>query len=262
MHNYFILDGVDSREFGIFLGGQGTFGAPSKAYNYHNIPGRNGALIGTEKRFNNIEVTYPALIYKDFKQNISDFRNFLLSRDGYVRLEDTFNRDEYRLASYSDAFELEVTKRNDAGKFDITFNCKPQRWLASGEIKSEATSSMTLTNPTLFRSKPLVRVYGYGYLFFPAPPGFNRTLTVEISDYSALNLSYIDIDCETMRAYNGDTLLNSYVNVYVELDGHGNRDYGVDYPTLPPGTLTVSKWSGVSFDHITKFEIIPRWWKL
>lgn len=262
MRNYFILDGVDSRDFGVYLSGQGTFGAPSKAYTYHDVPGRNGSIIGTEKRFNNIEVTYPAFIYTNFKQNISDLRNFLLTRDGYVRLEDTYNRDEYRLVSYAGAFEPDVTKRNDAGSFDITFNCMPQRWLASGETKSEATFSMTLTNPTQFRSKPLVRVYGYGYLFFPAPPGFNRVLDVAISDYSALNLTYIDIDCETMQAYNGDTLLNQYVTVYVELDGQGNRDYAVDYPTLPPGTSTVSKWSGVSFDHISKFEIIPRWWKL
>ena len=48
MRNYFILDGVDSREFGVYLSGQGTFGAPSKAYTYHDVPGRNGALIGTE----------------------------------------------------------------------------------------------------------------------------------------------------------------------------------------------------------------------
>ena len=58
MRNYFILDGVDSRDFGVYLSGQGTFGAPSKAYTYHDVPGRNGALICSEKRFNNIEITY------------------------------------------------------------------------------------------------------------------------------------------------------------------------------------------------------------
>ena len=33
MRNYFILNGVDSREYGVYINGQGTFGAPKKAYN-------------------------------------------------------------------------------------------------------------------------------------------------------------------------------------------------------------------------------------
>lgn len=262
MRNYFTLDGVDSRDFGVYISGQGTFGAPRKSYIYHSVPGRSGDLIGSEKRFENLELHYPAFIYSNFRQNISDLRNFLLSREGYVRLEDTYNPNEFRLASYTGEFAPDVTKRNDAGSFDLVFNCMPQRWLKSGETIVEATSSVTLTNPTRFRSKPLVRVYGYGYLYFPPPAGQSRVLTVGISDYTGLGLSYIDIDCETMQAYNGSTLMNSYVSFYVELDGYGNRDYSVDYPSLPPGASVVSRQTGTAFDHITNYEITPRWWKL
>lgn len=258
MRNYFILDGVDSREFGVYLSGQGTFGAPSKAYTYHDVPGRNGALIGTEKRFNNIEVTYPAFIYTSFKQNISDLRNFLLSRDGYVRLEDTYNRDEYRLVSYVGAFEPEVTKRNDAGSFDITFNAMPQRWLMSGEIKITGTSSVTVNNTTQFPSKPLVRIYGYGGLYFGAGTSSGTELIVD-SSYTSLGFNYIDVDCDTMQAYNGETLLSQYVSVYkVVPASQGYRDYTVNYPTLPPGELRIAKDDA----QISSFEITPRWWKL
>ena len=254
MRNYFILDGVDSREFGVYLSGQGTFGAPSKAYTYHDVPGRNGALIGSEKRFNNIEVTYPAFIYANFKQNISDFRNFLLSRDGYVRLKDTYNSGEFRLASYVGAFEPDVTKRNDAGSFDITFNCMPQRWLVSGETPITG-SPRTIQNNTQFPSKPLIRVYGYGTLTV------NGT-NLSIANYtSAEGVSFIDIDCETMQAFNGSKLLNSYVSVYKDVNsGYGTRDYAVDYPVLSPGANAISKSSVQTY--ISSWEVTPRWWKL
>ena len=254
MRNYFTLDGVDSRDFGVYLSGQGTFGAPSKAYTYHDVPGRNGAIIGTEKRFNNIEVTYPAFIYTNFKQNISDLRNFLLTRDGYVRLEDTYNRDEYRLVSYAGAFEPDVTKRNDAGQFDITFNCMPQRWLTSGETPITG-SPATVQNDTQMNAKPLIRVYGYGTISV-------NDIDINIASYAAQEgVSYIDIDCETMQAFNGDKLMNKYVTVYKIVNaGYGTRDYSVDFPVLKPGANTIVKSSIQTY--ISSWEVTPRWWKL
>lgn len=133
MRNYFILNGKDSRDFGVYISGQGTFGAPAKAYEFYNIPGRNGALIGSEKRLDNIEVSYEAFIYKDFDKNIADFRSYLLSLDGYQRLTDSYHLDEFRMAAYVGPFEPTVERTNDAGSFVITFSCKPQRFLLSGE---------------------------------------------------------------------------------------------------------------------------------
>ena len=135
MRNYFIYNGRDSRDFGVYISGQGTFSAPQKAYTFYNIPGRNGALIGYDNRFENIEVSYDAFIYKDFSKNIAEFRSFLLSVPGYARLEDSYHPDEFRMAAYVGAFEPEVTPKNDAGQFTITFNCKPQRYLLSGEAR-------------------------------------------------------------------------------------------------------------------------------
>ena len=135
MRNYFILDGVDSRDYGVYISGQGTFSAPQKAYEFYNIPGRNGALIGNEKRLENILVTYEAFIYTNFDANIAAFRAFLLSRNGYVRLTDSYHPDEFRLACYTGPFEPTVEKKNDAGRFEITFTCMPQRYLLSGETE-------------------------------------------------------------------------------------------------------------------------------
>lgn len=250
MRNYFILDGVDSREFGVYLSGQGTFGAPSKAYTYHDVPGRNGALIGSEKRFNNIEVTYPAFIYANFKQNISDFRNFLLSRDGYVRLEDTYNRDEFRLVSYAGAFEPEVTKKNDAGSFNIVFNCMPQRFLLSGEIPITGTAviQQTIVNPTQFPSKPLIQFSGVGIT-----GSFNvGDYRIDVQIPSSLGVSSFTMDCEKMESYSGATNMNQYISVYK--DG----SYANDYPVLVPGNTLMQRVGNITWS----WEVVPRWWKL
>ena len=96
------------------------------------IPGRNGSFALDNGRFQNIEVSYPAGIYADteadFRQAISDFRNFLCSRVGYVRLTDEYNPDEYRMAVYKSGLEVDPAMLK-AGEFTITFDCKPQRWL-------------------------------------------------------------------------------------------------------------------------------------
>lgn len=135
MRNYLTIAGTDSRDFGVYISGQGTFSAPEKAYQFYSISGRNGDIIGNDHRLENIEVSYECFIYSNFSKNIADFRTFLLSLDGYQRITDSYHTDEYRMGVYVGPFEPEVTSKNDAGSFTLTFNCKPQRWLISGETK-------------------------------------------------------------------------------------------------------------------------------
>lgn len=158
--------GVNSADFGIFIYGDGSFDAPKRAVEMVSIPGRNGELAMDKGYFENIEVTYPAFYdgdnWTDFAQQIADFRNALCSQFGYQRLEDTFNTGEYRMGTYKDGLEVDVVKYNSAGHFDITFNCMPQRFLTDGENPIEVSSGDIVTNPTLFESKPLLEVLGYG----------------------------------------------------------------------------------------------------
>ena len=235
MRNYFTLNGVDSRNYGVYISGQGTFSAPRREYNMIPIPGRNGNLVGSEKRFENLELTYPAFIYTNFDANIRDFRNFLLSLVGYHRLVDSYHPDEFRMVVYEGAFEPEVEKKNDAGGFDIEFNCKPQRYLISGETVTTLTASGTITNPTRFGSQPLLRVYGTGQL------GIN-TETVTISQADV----YTDIDCEMMDCFKGTANRNPFVTF---------SNY--NFPVLASGVNTINLGAG-----ITKVEITPRWWRI
>ena len=147
MRNYFYLAGVDSRDFGVYISGQGTFSAPQKAYQFYNIPGRNGALLGNEHRLENIEVSYEAFIYTNFDENLAAFRSFLLSLNGYAQLTDSYHPDEFRMAVYVGPFEPKVTRMNDAGSFIITFSCKPQRYLFSGNTDYSLISGDIAGNP-------------------------------------------------------------------------------------------------------------------
>lgn len=159
------FDGESSKNYGIYITGSAVFNAPARDVEMVTIPGRNGTFALDRGRFENIEVTYPAGLYgdteADFAQGISDFRNFLASRQGYVELSDDYNPGEYRLAVYKNGLDV-TPEQLKAGEFEIVFECKPQRFLTSGETAITVTSGDTITNPTLFDASPLIETVGYG----------------------------------------------------------------------------------------------------
>ena len=241
MRNYLTFDGVDCRDYGVYISGQGTFSAPARAYEIREIPGRNGALIGYDTHLQNLELTYPAFVYVNFAESIRGFRNFLLSRIGYKRLIDTYHPDEYRMACYAASFEPDVLNNNKAASFEITFNCKPQRFLMSGDNPITMTATGTIFNPTLFDAQPLIRVYGHGTIQFnDYGADYGGTISVEETIYP-----YVDVDCALMEAYYGSLNLNEFVST-------GD----LDFPVLKPGT------TNLILSGVTKIEIIPRWWQL
>lgn len=159
------FDGESSKDYGIYITGSAVFNAPARDVEMVTIPGRNGTFALDRGRFENIEVTYPAGLFgeteADFAQGISDFRNFLASRQGYVELSDDYNPGEYRLAVYKNGLDV-TPEQLKAGEFEIVFECKPQRFLTSGETEITVTSGGTVTNPTLFDARPVLHVTGYG----------------------------------------------------------------------------------------------------
>ena len=159
------FDGTSSRNYGVYITGEAVYNAPERDVEMITIPGRNGTFAMDKGRFENITVSYPASIAAsteaDYRQALSDFRNFLCSKKGYVRLSDDYNPDEYRMAVYKSGLEV-TTAQLRAGEFDIVFECKPQRFLTSGETAATVANNGTLTNPTAFDASPTLQVTGYG----------------------------------------------------------------------------------------------------
>ena len=132
MFNYFVFDGHDSRDYGVYISGSGTFNSAAREYDNISIPGRDGDLLGLNTRLQNVTLTYPAGVVSDFSNNIAGLRNMLLSTVGYAVLRDSYHPDEYRYAVYKGGLTPDPLSDLSAAEFNITFECKPQRYLDSG----------------------------------------------------------------------------------------------------------------------------------
>ena len=101
-----IFGGVDSSDYGIYISGEGAYNAPERNVEFVKVPGRNGDIAIDQGRYENIKVTYPAMVLEDdqehFRERLSEFRNAILSQKGYQRLEDSYHPDAFRMGVYHD----------------------------------------------------------------------------------------------------------------------------------------------------------------
>lgn len=234
VYEYLTFDGTSSRDFEVWISGNGTFDAPERDVESIEIPGRNGDLHIDNERFRNISITYPAFITKDFRHNFDAFKAYMLSKRGYKRLEDSYHPDYYRLASYKNALSPDMAPLNRAGSFDIVFDCDPRRFLKSGEIVYTSTPSSrisTMKNPTLYTAKPLLEVDQVGTITI-------NGIRIIVSAAPTI------IDCDIEEAYYGAINRNGDITL---MDGK--------FPSLVPGNNTI--------DHtMSTLKITPRWWTI
>ena len=265
-----IFGNVDSSEYGIYISGEGVFDAPKRDVEQVRIPGRNGTLEIDRGRFENIEVTYPAFNYEatlaEFSDRLSDFRNALCSKIGYQRLTDTIHTDEYRMATFRSGLEVSPIKYNTGSTFDIVFDCKPQRYLKSGDKPHTFTSNGYITNPTLFDALPIIAVTGNGRINVAGH-------LITVSDTTRT----IYIDSELMEVYipghdpeylteENSLVITDELWLPIEVQ-NGNRDAinmnahvafaDYEFPTIGPGEQPIA------FDStIESVVVYPRWWRL
>lgn len=210
-------------------------GAPERDLDTVEIPGKNGELVLDNGRWKNKDIEYYCFQDKAVRNDLEDLRNYLLSLGGnYVRIENSEHSEEFRIGRLTDGFDPERDYNYSTSSFVIKMSCKPQRFLLSGELMQEFTSTGIINNPTLFESKPLLRVYGTG------------TLTVNGKSIviNTGGSEYIDIDCEAMSSFEGSQTRNS--NVVIK-----------DYPVLSAGNNVIDLGNG-----ITRVIVTPKWWKI
>lgn len=133
-----VFNGVDlGKECNMFVLGKGAFGAPSRDVTQIHVPGRNGDILIDNGGWNNVDVTYSSCcILSNFRENVAKLKEYLLANPGYHELTDPYNPDEVRYAEFRGPFTPEAftPKSNNAGMFDLTFNCKPQRFLRESVV--------------------------------------------------------------------------------------------------------------------------------
>lgn len=202
MRNYLIFGGVNSADYDVYITGSGVYNAPKRAVENIVVPGRNGLLTIDQGRYENITVEYPAFAFgktrKEFQQKITAFRNAIMSQIGYQRLEDTYHPDEYRMALYAEGLNVDVKPYGSSGKFTLSFNCKPQRFLRDGEHTVAKTNGEKIINPTPYESSPMLEVEGYGTIGFN---GYEITINdVVIGEIETSTKSTQSIDKMTQQS--------------------------------------------------------------
>lgn len=234
-----IFNGISSEDYGIQVEHPPEYAYPQRDYNIQHVPGRNGDVVLDEGSYQNVERTYELAIgsYKgDFTVLANCISEWLHSAIGYARLEDSYEPDYYRMAFYEEAGEIENIYQH-AGRITVNFNCKPQRFLKSGDRAVVFSGNRSIYNPTRFRSLPIITVKGTG------------SGVLHIGDYN-ISISSIGgniiIDSSIQDCYYGTSNKNSVVEM---------NDKG--YPQFLPGMNSISFTGG-----ITSVEVIPKWWTL
>lgn len=233
MNETFTFDGIVSSDYGLFVSGENTYNAPERDVEMVVVPGRNGTLAMDGKRYQNIEVTVPAFARK--MEKYEELRALMLASIGYKRLETDYHPGEFRLAVFKMGIEAAPWLYNTVAQFDLIFDCKPQRFLKSGE--DEVSVGATIENPTNYTAQPLLKFSGVGSLTI----GEYTLETRENEDYI--------LDCETMEAWSEAGGVKTSQN--------RNIVFGDDkYMAIAPGENTVT------IDGLTNVKMIPRWWTL
>ena len=236
LNETFYLDGVAANSVGILLQEPPKFSAPTPIVEKKRIPGRNGDIIFDTGAYANRSGKFSCFsLGEDVESTLRGVNQYLFGKSGYRRLETQHDPDHFWMARVESGARMEI-RNNVLAPYEITFDCKPQRFLKSGEPRiSNSNGGMVVTNHTGYKAKPLIYIYGVNA----------GTLKIGMYTIDVLDMtnSPIIIDCETMDVYSG----------YSNLSGSVSMD---EFPVLNPGD------NKVEFSGVTTVEIIPRWWEL
>lgn len=228
-----VYNGKAFADFNTFYDGSKAFNTGEKDYEFYEILGRNGSLSSFNGRYKDVPLTFPCFIRHDFIRNYRSLEAFLNSQEGYLRLETSKEPHIYRKALFKGIVDPQTTPFNHGGFFNIDFTAHPQRWLKSGEQWVSFETDGSIFNPTLQTARPIIRIYGTGSVMIGS-----QTITVKTA-----GTEYIDLDCETMDAYEGAYNRNS------------NVETGFEQVGLHP------KNNGIVLDGVT-VKIMPRWFEI
>ncbi len=232
-------DGITSDSLNCIVERYPIYTVPRRKQSAISVPGRNGDLLLQQQAYSNYIQAYD--VYLSGPRNGSKMPEVAqavaawLNVGGYRKLVDDYTPGSYRMAFFQGPLELENIF-NLFGRATVEFNCKPQRFLDSGDTaQTVSASGGKITNPTAYNAKPLITVYGSG------------AAILQVGEY-VCTLAAIDgsitLDSDTENAYKGVANLNSQVTI-------------PEFPELVPGDNEIT-WTG----DITSVEIIPRWWTL
>lgn len=228
--------GKNLSDFSVWWDNSRIFNKPAKLFDSFSIPNRNGALLSSLNRFENIQIEYDCYIKDNFAQNYNDLVDFLTSFDTYQRLENSEEPLTYRMGIFRAELSTDTGQFLKTGQFTIVFDCKPQNFFNSGETPIRLSlyngstdgqnqwlgSDMVLGDVALLYSSltKTYQIYGdlggsnlYTSAYIPIPSAgvWAITLTVESGGTDVPDRVYISIGSSQEVAVNtGNTLTYQY----------------------------------------------------
>lgn len=232
-----VYGGESSTDYGIVVSEAPAFDKAKKKIQTFTVPGRNGAVIFNEGSYEDTIRNYKVWVAKDREESLPEIvdamSSWLYSKSGYVRLEDSFEPDVFRMAYYVGGQEV-TSRMLQFGETTLPFICRAERFFKDAEQEQIVSNGDAIYNPTRYESKPLIHIEGSGSVSISIQ---GVTMTATISDY-------INIDSDRMNAYR------------LPSENKNNTISGT-FPTIKSGTNTIATTGTV-----TKVTIVPRYFTI
>lgn len=158
MRSTIIFNGKSSDDFGLVVEYFPESVHAARRGELTPIPGRNGVIVREDGSFDSYVQTYQIWFRKtnenprDTYANARAVAEWLLNARGFLRLEDSYEPEFFRLARYSGSLNVETVLRNH-GRATIQFDVQPQRYLKSG--KSEIKTGIGVNDSNYIEIYPL-----------------------------------------------------------------------------------------------------------
>lgn len=218
---------------------------PRKAIVTHKIPGRSGNLSQWDGSYEDYTVPYQCWFKSDpTGAQLRKVAAWLAGAPAGPRLEDSYDPDVYRLATYEGGADVENI-RNRYGRFDVVFRVDPRKFLKSGDNVPNFTGSGILNNPTKNDAKPLIEIDTNGSLGG----------VIRINDYS-VNLFFNGLPATTV--YIDTDIREAWYLVDGTQVSCNQVIESPNWPRITPGRNDISI-AGVGIDAV---RIYPRWWQV
>lgn len=232
-----VYGGESSSDYGIVVSEAPAFDKGKKRVQVYNVPGRNGAVVFEDGSFEDTTRTYKVWVAKDREESLPEIvdamSSWLYSKSGYVRLEDSFEPDVFRLAYYVGGQEV-TNQMLQFGRTSLPFVCRAERFYKDAEQEQIVSDGEKIYNPTRYPSRPLIHIEGTGDI----------TISISGVTMSATVSDYINLDCDRQNAYR---LPSENKNSYIS----------GTFPTIQPGMNTIATTGTV-----TKVTIVPRYFTI
>lgn len=207
-----VYGGEASSDFGIVVAEAPSFDKPKRKSTVYNVPGRSGSVIFQENAYDDVNRSYKVWLAEDkdtdLVSKVHAFTEWIYSKDGYQRLEDSFEPDIFRLGYFNGISDIS-NEMLQYGETTLSFTCRAERFYKSGEEEMEIHNGSIIYNPTRFEAKPLIYIKGSGAI----------TINVNGLAMIAAVTDYIYIDCDRMNAYrqNGENKNGSISGTFPKL---------------------------------------------